>query len=287
MPAFPQAMPGNLQKVIAYFYFRRDNNSRDFLLLPCEVLAEMSLCDFFRKNPRVTLAVSGGTDSSYLLYAALKSGADVLPCTVKTQFQPEFELEDARRLAGYLGVALTVINCDILSCPKVAGNQPDRCYYCKKAIFSLLGKRARMEGYPLLIDGTNASDDAGDRLGMRALKELGVRSPLRECGLDKSAVRRRSQAAGLFTWDKPSYACLATRFPTGVLITEKLLQNVEDAENSLFQLGFSNFRVRFFHGAARLQLPADQLERAVHLREEIHSRLSPYFSGVLLDLKER
>lgn len=247
----------------------------------------MNLRDFFRENLHAALAFSGGADSSYLLYAALQCGADVKPYTVKTPFQPESELADARRMAEHLGASLTVLQCDILSFPKVAENPTDRCYFCKQALFSLLKQRSRADGYPVLIDGTNASDDAGDRPGMRALKELGVRSPLRECGLAKSEIRRRSKETGLFTWNKPSYACLATRIPAGVTISDEMLRRVEHAESALFRLGFADFRVRVFCGAARIQLPAEQLERAVKLRKEIRTQLSSDFTTVLLDLEER
>ena len=110
---------------------------------------------------------------------------------------------------------MTVVEADILAVPEAAANGPQRCYHCKTALFSQLRQAAREDGYTVLLDGTNASDDAGDRPGMRALRELEVRSPLRECGLTKEEVRRRSREAGLFTWDKPAYACLATRIPTG------------------------------------------------------------------------
>ena len=176
----------------------------------------MELSDFFRENPRAALAFSGVTDSAYLLYEALQCGAEVRPYYVKTPFQPRFELDDALRLTKELGTELTVIEYDILNDGLVAANPADRCYHCKKKLFGLLlRERAANDGFSLIIDGTNASDDAGDRPGMRALGELCVRSPLRECGLTKAEIRARSKEAGLFTWNKPAYACLATRVPTG------------------------------------------------------------------------
>ena len=178
----------------------------------------MTVKDFFRQTPRAAAAFSGGTDSALLLYLAKQNGCDVHAYYVKTAFQPEFELEDARRLAGELDIPMTVVELDILAVPEAAANGPDRCYYCKRAIFTALQGAAREDGYTVLLDGTNASDDAGDRPGMRALRELGVRSPLRECGITKAEVRRLSREAGLFTWEKPAYACLATRIPTGTAI---------------------------------------------------------------------
>lgn len=247
----------------------------------------MELRDFFQECPKVALGFSGGVDSAYLLYAALDHGAQVRPYFIKTAFQPQFELEDARRLCAQLGVELTVVELDVLQIPGVAENPPDRCYHCKRALFGRLRQQAQADGYTVLIDGTNASDDAGDRPGMRALGELSVRSPLRECGITKAQVRALSKEAGLFTWDKPAYACLATRVPTGEAITPETLRKVEAAEEALFSLGYSDLRVRVFHGAARLQLPGQQLEQAAKEREAISQALAPWFDTVLLDLKER
>ena len=247
----------------------------------------MELRDFFQECPKVALGFSGGVDSAYLLYAALDHGAQVRPYFIKTAFQPQFELEDARRLCAQLGVELIVVELDGLQGPGGVENPPDRCYHCKRALFGRLRQQALADGYPVLIDGTNASDDAGDRPGMRALGELSVRSPLRECGITKAQVRALSKEAGLFTWDKPAYACLATRVPTGEAIAPETLQKVEAAEEALFSLGYSDLRVRVFHGAARLQLPGQQLEQAAKEREAISQALAPWFDTVLLDLKER
>ena len=247
----------------------------------------MTLQEFFAENPRAAIAFSGGVDSSYLLYAAVQCGADVHAYFAKTAFQPQFELDDARRLAENVGAKLTVLELDALADPQVAANPAERCYYCKQNLFRALKARAAADGYAVLLDGTNASDEAGDRPGMRALRELEVRSPLRECGLTKADIRRLSREAGLFTWDKPAYACLATRIPTGEALTGEALARVEGAEDALFRLGYTDFRVRVFHGAARLQLPAGQLERAVRERAALRAALAPYFKPILLDLEER
>ena len=139
----------------------------------------MELRDFFAAHPRCALGFSGGADSAYLLAAALRCGADVRPYFVRTAFQPGFELDDARRLCAGLGAELTVLDYNILAVPGVKENPRDRCYFCKRAIFSLIRERAARDGYTALIDGTNASDDVSDRPGWRALCELGVLSPLR------------------------------------------------------------------------------------------------------------
>ena len=247
----------------------------------------MTLEQFFQENPRCALGFSGGVDSAYLLYAGVKAGADIRPYFIKTAFQPAFELADAQKLAEGLGVEVTVLELDALADPQVAANPEDRCYYCKQNLFRTLKDRAIADGYPVLLDGTNASDEAGDRPGMRALAELSVRSPLRECGLTKAEIRARSREAGLFTWDKPAYACLATRVPAGETITADILARVEGAEDALFRLGYTDFRVRVFHGATRLQLPRGQMERAVREAEELRQALKPYFTPILLDLEGR
>lgn len=247
----------------------------------------MTLQDFFRANPKAALAFSGGTDSAYLLWAASQWAQDVKAYYVHSPFQPAFELSDAKRLAEELRMPMTVLEADVLSVPGAAANGPDRCYHCKTALFTLLKEAALADGYTLLIDGTNASDDAGDRPGMRALKELAVRSPLRECGITKAEVRQRSREADLFTWDKPAYACLATRVPTGTAITPEALTAVEGAENALAALGYRDFRVRLFHGAAKLELTEHDFMRAAGEREAVKAALSPWFKTVLLDCNTR
>ena len=247
----------------------------------------MELKEFFEKYPRAALGFSGGVDSAYLLYAGKKYGADIRPYFIKTAFQPEFELRDAIRLAKELDVELTVIRHDILAEERVAENPADRCYYCKSALFHALKKQAVEDGYNVLLDGTNASDEASDRPGMKAIRELEVLSPLRECGLTKGEIRRLSREAGLFTWEKPSYACLATRVPAGNPLTEEILAKIEKGEVALTALGCSDFRIRVLHDAARLQLPESQLKLAVQKREELLKILKPHFPTVLLDLETR
>ena len=146
----------------------------------------MTLSEFFTAHPKAALAFSGGTDSSFLLYEARRLGADVRPYFAKSVFQPAFELADARRLCRELGTELRVLEADILSVRGVAENPPDRCYLCKTALFTALWEAARADGYDALLDGTNASDPEDERPGMRALRELGVLSPLRLCGLSKA-----------------------------------------------------------------------------------------------------
>ena len=130
---------------------------------------------FFAENPRAALAFSGGVDSAYLLYAASRCGADFRAYYVKSEFQPQFELDDARRLADRLSAPMAVIPLSVLDCAEIAANPPERCYLCKKRIFGAIAREAERDGFSLIMDGTNASDDEGDRPGMKALREMRVR----------------------------------------------------------------------------------------------------------------
>ena len=247
----------------------------------------MTLEQFFQQNNRVALAFSGGVDSAYLLYAALQSGADVKAYYVKSAFQPQFELDDARRLTTQLGAKMEILQVDILCHKQIAANPADRCYHCKKVIFETIAAAAAKDGYSLLLDGTNASDEASDRPGMRALAELSVRSPLRECGLTKGQIRCLSKEAGLFTWDKPAYACLATRIASGELITAEKLSQTESAEKFLASLGFADFRIRSRDDGAKIQLTATDWPRMTEMRETVFKELKRYYQEVTLDLEVR
>lgn len=252
-----------------------------------QIGAYMDLQEFFAENRKVAIAFSGGVDSAYLLYAALKCNADVKAYYVKTVFQPQFELDDALRMAEELHADIKVMEMDILMDNKVVSNPANRCYYCKRSIFEKIGEAAAEDGYTILLDGTNASDEVTDRPGMRALQELSVRSPLRECGLTKEEIRRLSKEAGLFTWDKPAYACLATRVPAGEVITEEKLVTTEYAESYLFSLGFRDFRIRMLGEVARIQVPEAQMAKLLQHRKSIVETLKRYYRGVVLDLEGR
>lgn len=247
----------------------------------------MELHTFFAKHPKIALAFSGGVDSAYLLYASRKYAEDVTAYYVKTAFQPEFELRDARRLAEELGAKMQIVELDVLCDEEITANPANRCYHCKKRIFTAIADAARRDGYDLIIDGTNASDDAADRPGIRALEELSVRSPLRECGITKAEVRALSREAGLFTWDKPAYACLATRIPTGDRITAEKLSRTERAEEYLEGLGLRDFRVRLADNSAKIQIRAEQIPLLIERRDEIVEKLKKEYDSVLLDLEVR
>lgn len=237
------------------------------------------LRDFFKSCGGVALAFSGGADSSYLFYAGTACGADMRAYFVKSQFIPRAEMEGAVRTARELGGDLLVMERDVLSDPRVTANAEDRCYWCKKLVFGEIAKEAEKDGRTLLIDGTNASDDPADRPGTRALREMGVRSPLRECGISKTDVRKYSREAGLRTWDLPSAACLATRTPTGTPITASDLLRSERAEEEARKLGLRDFRVRTRGDSAHVETVDAEKDVLEKIRPQLDRLLSEMYPG--------
>ena len=247
----------------------------------------MTLEEFFAKNKKLAIALSGGIDSAYLLYSAVKYGTDVLPVFVKSEFQPEFEKDDALKFAKSLNLNVRIAEISLLSNENVIKNDNLRCYWCKKKIISTIKEIVNRENFSVIADGTNASDAADDRPGMIALREFGVLSPLRECGITKTEIRQKAKEAGVFLWNKPAYACLATRIPTGVRIENEILIKTEKAESELIALGFYDFRVRYFYGAARVQIKDNQKQKFISQADKINELLKKYFDIIMLDLEKR
>jgi len=246
------------------------------------------LKNFFNSHPKLAVAFSGGVDSSYLLYACSKFKIDAKPYYVRTEFQPAFEFEDALRVCDELNFTLTVVERNILNDDEITANGQNRCYRCKLKILDSIIERARADGYEIIADGNNASDDPSGRPGMKAVEELGVVSPLRECGLTKEKIRGLSKEAGLSTWDKPAYSCLATRVAPGRKITREDLSKIEAAERLLFERGFTDFRARVAtDGSARLQLPENQIGKIISERHTLLGELYKLYETVALDLKGR
>lgn len=247
----------------------------------------MTLPLFFSIYPRVVIAYSGGIDSTYLLYVAKQHAQSVRALYVKTAFQPEFELKDAREFCRLNAIDLEIISCDILQCEEVVSNPQNRCYYCKRAIFETIAKEAACRPHDAILDGTNADDDEGDRPGMKALRELGVLSPLRMCGMTKAMIRQAAKQAGIAIWNKPAYACLATRIAHGERITQSQLRATEESEAFLMQLGFVDFRIRQKAGTAIVQIRANDFLRLMENRTVIFDKLRQYYDAVTLDLRAR
>ena len=235
---------------------------------------------FFEDNPSPALAFSGGADSSYLFYAAVACGADVTAYFVKTQFQPLFELRNAVKTAEWLGHDIEVIHANVLSDPNVRSNPADRCYHCKKHIFSSILAHAEKDGKEVVIDATNSSDDPADRPGMKALAELGIVSPLRLCSITKPEIRRLSKEAGLWTWDLPSNSCLATRIPVNTELTEENLYEVEETEDMVRELGFREIRVRSLGKKVRLEITDDEQNLLEDRKKEVQNILLAHYSEI-------
>jgi uncharacterized protein len=237
---------------------------------------------------KLAVAVSGGVDSSFLLWLATGTlGSDnVLSLTNVGCFSSRQEQDRADRISRGLGVQHVEIRCDELADPAVASNAPDRCYHCKRALFGRFGEEARKRGFDTIASGTNADDVEDYRPGLRAEDELDVFRPLLESGLTKEEIRRLSREANLETWDLPSAACLASRIPYGQEITRQALRAVEQAETVLRESGFSTCRVRHHGTVARIEVPEAQLNRVIRHRERICAALKDIgFDYVALDLE--
>jgi uncharacterized protein len=239
---------------------------------------------------RVLVAFSGGVDSTLLLKVAHDTLGDknVLAVTALSPLYPERELEGVKKLIQTLGVNHRLIHSNELEIPGFSKNPPNRCYYCKSKLFGELLDLAKEETIPFIVEGSTLDDDKDHRPGRVAVQELGVRSPLREVGLTKAEIRELSRAFGLPTWDKPSFACLASRFPYGEEITGEGLKMVDEAEDFLFGLGFKQVRVRHYGNLARIEILKEEMAHLMEdsLREKVVARLKGVgYSYITLDLQ--
>jgi len=209
------------------------------------------------------VAYSGGVDSTFLLAVARRALGDrVAAATVRTLFLERGEVDDAHGRAIEIGARHEIIDLDLAAAPEVLANPPDRCYHCKRLVFTALRRRADELGLPVLLDATHADDRLERRPGVRALRELGVVSPLAAAGFGKADIRALSAALGIAGADRPSSPCLATRVPYGMPITPERLRRISGAEHMLRALGFAGIRVRDYGELARIELQPADLERA-------------------------
>jgi uncharacterized protein len=235
----------------------------------------------------VLVAFSGGTDSTLLLKVAHDELGDrAVAATAVSPSMPRQEVEEASRLAKEIGAEHLLLESAELEDPDYQANPPDRCYYCKSACFGSLLDLAEQRGLRFVVDGSNLGDLGDHRPGMRAARELGVRSPLLEAGLNKSDIRLLSRELGLPTWDKPAQACLASRIPYGTAITRERLSQIEGAEAFLHGLGIPQVRVRLHGDVARIEVLPESLPSIREHRPEIVGELHRLgFSYVTVDLE--
>ena len=236
----------------------------------------------------VAVAFSGGVDSALLLAVAARLyHVKLLAVTVNFVSYAEHEKNDAQRFAQRLGVKHRYIEVDQMGIPEFVANGPDRCYFCKKAIFNNILAFVAKEGFTNVVDGSNADDLSDYRPGQKALDEMGIRSPLVEAGFTKADIRKLSRDMGLFTASKPSYACLASRIQYGEQITPEKLARIEAAETFLAELGFSQIRVRAYGALARIEVDPSQIAllAQVKIRNKVVERLTELgFQYITADL---
>ncbi|MFO7915626.1 MAG: ATP-dependent sacrificial sulfur transferase LarE [Candidatus Krumholzibacteriales bacterium] len=208
---------------------------------------------------RVAVAFSGGTDSSFLLAAAMDAAEQVLAVTVNADFIAQSEVDAASRVAEQIGADHEIIYVPFIDIENFAANPPDRCYFCKLNLFRKIISFAHQHGMETVMEGSNADDPGEHRPGLKAIEELGVASPLAEAGLRKREIRELSRRINLPTWDSPDNTCLATRIRTGDRITREKLQMVEEAEDFMRSLGFGLCRVRHHGSLARIEVAPEKI----------------------------
>lgn len=237
---------------------------------------------------RVLIAFSGGVDSTFLLKVAHDVlGEQILAVIATSDTYPRKEIQGAVRLAEDMGVAYRVVPSCEMENPDFTRNPPDRCYYCKKELFSQLQKIAAQNDFPFVLDGANFEDRRDFRPGSKAAQELLIRSPLQEAGLLKQEIRDLSRMLGLPTWNKPAMACLSSRFPYYSEIKVSALKQIEQAEEYLRSLGLVQLRVRHHDDLARIEVPAEDIARLLEpgLRDKIVARFKELgYTFITLDL---
>ena len=249
----------------------------------------LKLREILREYGSLAVAFSGGVDSCFLLKTAHEVlGGSVLAVTADSVFIPRAEIQEAQEFCRRYGIRQKLVAIDVLGLECVKNNPPDRCYHCKRGIFERMIEAAAEEGICMIAEGSNLDDEGDYRPGMRAIRELSVRSPLKEVGLGKAEIRELSKRMGLDTWDKPSMACLASRVPYGDKLSKEKLYAVERAEQLLHDLGIRQCRVRCHGTLARIEVLPEDFKRVMNdeIREKLIGSFKEYgFSYVSMDLE--
>jgi len=233
------------------------------------------------------IAYSGGVDSTFLLKVSHDVlGENVIAVTATSSTYPQRELEQAKQFTKNMRIKHVIIKSEETEIDDFSKNPNDRCYYCKKELFSKIKQIANEEHFNYVLDGTNADDIDDYRPGLKALQELGVVSPLLDVGLTKKEIREISKEMNLDTWDKPAFACLASRFPYGIKITKSRLKQVEKAEMFLHAIGLKQFRVRYHNEIARVEVLKEDFQTILNHSQEIVKHFKKLgFKYVTLDIE--
>ncbi|MEG1642447.1 MAG: ATP-dependent sacrificial sulfur transferase LarE [Synergistaceae bacterium] len=242
---------------------------------------------YFKTVPNIAIAYSGGIDSTLLLHMAKKYGTQIKAYYVKSIFQTEEEVLKAEKTAKELNAQIDIIKVEVEKEKNIMQNGENRCYLCKKIIFTTIKEHAAKDGYTHIIDGTNASDNPQTRPGMKALTELGIFSPFAELGITKKEIREIAKSENLTNWNRPSNSCTATRILTATQITKELLSKTVKAESEIQKLGYKEIRIKNDGEKANLQISEKETQKAKVEKAQLITILEKYYKTAQIDNEPR